>query len=278
MRTPRPITCTVVALMCACTLPTSWVAPVTGALAQAAWIPLAPVAWLGNAARMWLRPPASGPGGELQSLRDERDLFRGLYHQERARAEELSQRLSALDVTARLDRASGADVRYATARVIAVLPGGALRLSAGAREGVRAGDAVVVQGDALLGRVAGDVSQRQCVAVPLTDRTLGRIDAIVVPADADARGDLRGVPVQLVARGESLVGDVDLESGIREGDVVRLVDSGWSLGARGMRIGSVRTVRRKDEQPLRGMVEVVPAVDVARVAEAVIKASGEPSP
>lgn len=275
---PRPITCTVVALMCACTLPTTWVAPVTSALAQAAWIPLAPVAWVGNAARMWLRPPVDGPGGDAQSLKDERDLFRGLYHQERARAEELARRLAALDVTARLDRASGADVRYATARVLAVLPGGALRLSAGAREGVRAGDAVVVQGDALLGRIAGEVSQRQCVAVPLTDRSLGRMDAIIVPAGADARGEMRGVPVQLVARGESLVGDADLESGIREGDVVRLADAGWSLGAQGMRVGTVRVVKRKDEQPLRGMVEVVPGIDMARVAEAVIKASGEPSP
>jgi hypothetical protein len=43
-------------------------------------------------------------------------------------------------------------------------------------------------------------------------------------------------------------------------------------------VGSVRDVRRKDEQPLRGIIAVQPAADPARVAEVVVKATGTPSP
>jgi cell shape-determining protein MreC len=212
-------------------------------------------------------------------LRDERDRFRGLYHQERQRAEDLQSRLDAMDVTVRLDRASGASVGYASARVTAVLPRGGLRLSVGAREGVQPGDCAVVQGDALVGRIAPDVTARQSVLVPLTDRSVGRLDAVVIAAADDARGIVTGgTPVQLVARGDALVGDIDLDAGVRPGDVVRLADAGWQAGARGMRLGTVRDVRRKDEQPLRGMVEVTPAADPARLSEVVVKVTGGPSP
>lgn len=265
--------------MCASLLPTAWVAPVTSALAQVAWIPLAPVAWAGTGARHWLRPSVAEPSADALMLKDERDRFRGLYHQERQRADDLQARLDALDVTSRLDRMSGASVGYASARVVALLPRGGLRLSVGAREGVQPGDCAVVQGDALVGRIAPDVTSRQSVLVPLTDRSIGRIDAVVIPASDDARGIVTGgTPVQLVARGDSLVGDIDLEAGVRAGDVVRLSDAGWHAGARGMRLGSVREVRRKDEQPLRGMVDVAPAVDPARVSEVVVKVTGSPAP
>lgn len=279
MRMPRPITCAVGGLVCAAMLPTAWVAPVTSALAQVAWIPMAPVAWGGGVARHWLRPAVVEPVGDAATLRGERDLFRGLYHEERQRAEELQARLDAMDTTSRLDRAAGASVRYASARVVAVLPRGGLRLSVGAREGVQAGDCAVVQGDALVGRIAPDVQSRQCVLVPLTDRSVGRMDASVIRAEDDARGVVSGgTPVQLVARGATLVGDIDLEAGVRPGDVVRLSDSSWPRGARGMRLGTVVDVRRKDEQPLRGMVEVKPAVDPERVPEVVVKATGTPGP
>lgn len=260
-------------------LPTTWMAPVTAALAQVAWIPMAPVAWCGSAARHWLRPSVPQMEVDASALRDERDVFRGLYHQERQRAEDLQARLDALDVTSRLDRAMGASVGYATARVVALTPRGGLRLSVGTREGVRAGDCAVVQGDALVGRIAPEVSARQCLLVPLTDKSLGRIDGVVVAQDDDARGVVgRGIPVQLAARGSLLVGDIDLDSGVRPGDVVRLSDGGWSAGAQGMRIGVVREVRRKDEQPLRGLVEVMPASDAAKIAEVVVKVTGVPAP
>ena len=276
---PRPITCAIGGLVCAAVLPTAWVAPVTSALAQVVWIPMAPVAWAGNAARQWLRPSVSDASGDAATLRSERDLFRGLYHDERQRAEELQARLDALDVTARIDRATGAPVGYASARVTAVLPRGGVRLSIGAREGVQAGDCAVVKGDALVGRIAPDVAARQCVLVPLTDRSIGRIDAVVVPASADARGAVSGgIPVQLVARGELLAGDIDLDAGVRAGDVVRLSDAGWPRGARGMRLGTVTDVRRKDEQPLRGMVEVAPIADPGRVSEVIVKVTGMPAP
>lgn len=276
---PRPITCAIGGLVCASLLPTAWVAPVTSVLAQVAWIPLAPVAWAGSGARHWLRPTVPELAGDARELRDERDRFRGLYHEERQRAEALQARLDAMDITARLDRASGSSVTYASARVVAVLPRGGLRLSVGAREGVQPGDCAVVQGDALVGRIAPEVSSRQCVLIPLTDRSLGRIDALVVPAAEDARGIVTGaIPVQLQARGDALVGDIDLSVGARPGDVVRLADASWQSGARGMRIGVVLDVRRKDEQPLRGMVEVRPAVDPARVSEVVVKATGAPAP
>ncbi|MBU3729768.1 MAG: hypothetical protein FGM37_11070 [Phycisphaerales bacterium] len=135
-----------------------------------------------------------------------------------------------------------------------------------------------MQGDALVGRIAPDVLARQCVLVPLTDRSVGRIDATVIGSADDARGIVSaGTPVQLVARGATLVGDIDLDAGVRPGDVVRLSDAGWAPGARGMRVGTVIDVRRKDEQPLRGMVEVKPAVDLERMSEVIVKATGTPS-
>lgn len=276
---PRPLTCAVGGLMCATLLPTGWVAPLTSALAQVVWIPMAPVAWGGSVARHWLRPAAAELAGDAAALQSERDLFRGLYHEERQRAEELQARLDAMDITARLDRTSGASVSYASARVTAVLPRGGLRLSVGAREGVQPGDCAVVQGDALVGRIAPEVLARQCVLVPLTDRSVGRIDASVIRAADDVRGLVSaGTAVQLVARGGVLVGDIDLDAGVRPGDVVRLSDAGWPRGARGMRVGTVLDVRRKDEQPLRGMVEVKPAVDAERISDVVVKATGTPAP
>jgi len=276
---PRPITCAIGGLVCAAVLPTGLIAPVTSMLAQVAWIPLAPVAWVGTTARHWLRPSVPDVAGESAALRDERDRFRGLYHEERARANDLQARLDAMDITARLDRAAGASVSYASARVLVVLPRGGVRLSVGAREGVQPGDCAVVQGDGLVGRIAPDVTARQSVLVPLTDRSIGRMDAMVIPAADDARGIVSaGAPVQLVARGDVLVGDIDLEAGVRRGDIVRLTDAAWPGGARGMRLGTVRDVRRKDEQPLRGMVEVQPAADLARLAEVVVKATGIPAP
>jgi hypothetical protein len=275
---PRPITCAIGGLACAVLLPTTWVAPVTAALAQVVWIPMAPVAWGGSAARQWLRPSVAEIAGDAAALRDERDQFRGLYHQERQRAESLQSRLDALDVTARLDRASGASVSYASARVMAVTPRGGMRLSIGAREGVQPGDCAVIQGDALVGRVAPEVSSRQSVLIPLTDRSIGRIDGMVIAQDDDARGVVgRGIPVQLALRGGVLAGDIDLDAGVRAGDVVRLSDAGWSPGAQGMRIGVVREVRRKDEQPLRGLVEVMPVADASKVSEVVVKVTGVPS-
>jgi hypothetical protein len=276
---PRPITCAIGGLVCASLMPTGWVAPVTSMLAQVAWIPLAPVAWVGTGARHWLRPSVPETAGDSATLRDERDRFRGLYHQERSRADDLQARLDAMDVTVRLDRAAGASVSYASAKVLVVLPRGGVRLSVGAREGVQPGDCAVVRGDALVGRIAPDVTARQSVLVPLTDRSIGRLDAVVIPEAGDARGLVTGgTPVQLVARGELLVGDIDLEAGVRVGDIVRLTDAAWPDGARGMRVGTVRDVRRKDEQPLRGVVEVQPAADPARVAEVVVKATGAPEP
>lgn len=275
---PRPITCAVAGLVCAVALPTTWVAPVTSALAQVVWIPLAPVAWIGGTARHWLRPAVAEPAGDSAALRGERDLFRGLYHDERQRAEELQARLDAMDITARLDRAAGASVAYASARVTAALPRGGLRLSVGSREGVQPGDCAVVEGDALVGRIAPEVAARQCVLVPLTDKSVGRIDAVVIRSADDARGAVSGgTPVQLVARGGLLVGDIDLDAGVRPGDVVRLSDAGWPRGARGMRLGAVADVRRKDEQPLRGLVEVKLAADPARVSEVVVKVTGAPA-
>lgn len=276
---PRPITCAVGGLVCAALLPTTWIAPFSSALAQVVWIPMAPVAWGGGVARHWLRPAVVEPAGDAAALRAERDLFRGLYHEERQRAEELQARIDAMDITSRLDRAAGAPVGYASARVTAVLPRGGLRLSVGGREGVQPGDCAVVQGDALVGRIAPDVQARQCVLVPLTDRSIGRIDGSIIRGPDDARGVTSGgTPVQLVARGSMLEGDIDLEAGVKVGDVVRLSDAGWPRGARGMRIGTVVDVRRKDEQPLRGMVEVRPAVEPERLPEVVVKVTGTPAP
>lgn len=261
-------------------MPASLLRPWIGDVASLVWLPLRPGTWVLASIRHVLRPDAdTSTSRDVQLLVEERDRYRAMWHAERLRAEDLAQRLGQIDQTAQLDR-GGAPV---DPMLVTVLGGGAgpggrfLTLSAGRTQGVGAGDPVVVGGDQLVGRVAGEPAPITCWMAPITDPSIGRIDVYVTPADRPEAAPSEGVRAQLRSdsRGR-LVGEVDASGKVHEGDVVRLDDRQWKRSAQGMRVGTVRAVRRGDRNPLRSMIEVEVGLDLSRLRQVTMKVEAEP--
>lgn len=261
--------------------PTRWIAPLTGDLSSVLWVPLSPLSHGATAMRLWLRPRPITPSTDESTAVAERDYYRGLWHAERIRIEALEKKLRMYEVT--VGRSSTAEsVRLSSANVIARTPGSgglALKVNAGSQQGVSPGDIAIIDGDALVGRIAPEVGTVTSVILSIADRSVGRFDAYIVPAAEERSNRQTRISVQLLADGSgNLRGDIDLPSAVRPGDIVRFRDGAWPMGAQGMRIGAVLAVPRKDAQPLRGEVIVQPAVDPAVVGEVVIKLAGAPQP
>lgn len=71
--------------------PTRWIAPLTGDLSSILWVPLSPIAHGMTAMRLWLRPrTAVSTEGDAAILAD-RDYYRGLWHAEQIRVQELEK-------------------------------------------------------------------------------------------------------------------------------------------------------------------------------------------
>jgi cell shape-determining protein MreC len=152
--------------------------------------------------------------------------------------------------------------------------GVALKLNVGNQQGIAAGDIAIVDGDAIVGRIAPEVGAVSSTVLSVGNRALGRIDGYVVPADQEKSKRPQVIAVQLLPDGKGdLRGDIDLRSPARTGDIVRVKDPAWPAGAQGMRLGVVVEIKRKDAQPLRGEVIVRPAVDPNMVGELVVKLS-----
>lgn len=261
-------------------LPGGALRPWIGDLASLVWLPLRPGTWVLSSIRHVLRPDAdTSTSRDVQLLTEERDRYRAMWHAERLRAEDLAQRLVQIDRAARLDR-GGAPV---DPMLVTVLGGGAgpggrfLTLSAGRTQGVSAGDPVVVGGDQLIGRVSGEPAPITCWMAPINDTSIGRLDVYVTPADRPEAAPSEGVRAQLRpdARG-LLVGEVDASGRVHEGDIVRLDDRQWKRSAQGMRVGTVRGVRRGDRNPLRSMIEVDVGIDLSRLRQVTMKVEAEP--
>lgn len=251
----------------------------TGDLSSVLWVPLSPLSHGATAMRLWLRPRPVTPSTDEATAVAERDYYRGLWHADRIRIEQLEKTLRRYEVTVGLSSNVGT-IRLASAHVIARTPGSggvALKVNAGAQHGISAGDVAVVDGDALVGRIAPEVGAVTSVILSISDRSVGRFDAYIVPAAQERSNRPAVISVQLLPDGSgNLRGDIDLASEVRPGDLVRLKDSMWPAGAQGMRVGVVSEVKRKDSQPLRGEVSVRPAIDPAVVGEIVIKLAGAP--
>lgn len=276
---PLALVVTFIVLLGLC--PTRWIAPLTADLSSVLWVPLSPLSHGATSMRLWLRPRQITPSPDETSAVAERDYYRGLWHAERIRIEELEKKLQLYELTGRHSSSAGT-IRLASANVIARTPGSgglALKVNAGTQQGVAPGDVAIVDGDALVGRVAPEVGAVTSVVLSIADRSVGRFDAYIVPKAEERSNRQTRVAVQLLPDGSgNLRGDIDLSSAIREGDIVRFRDASWPTGAQGMRIGAVVALRRKDAQPLRGEVFVQPAVDPAVVGEIVIKLAGATQP
>ena len=256
-------------------LPSARVIPWTTDIAAILWLPLTPPAHALSALRHWLRPPRDEAKNlDAKLLSDERDRFRALWHSERIHNEELEQRLAQLDRAKKMDR-GGREVSPLLASVTArgEGPGGRmLALNAGTRDGVQGGDPAVVGGEILVGRIAGEPTDVRCWLAPLTDPSTGRVDAYIAPADRPEAGPAESVRVQL--RPDStglLLGDLEGNKQITEGDIARLADATWKSAAQGMRMGTVVRVTRSDKNPLRLRVEVKLEVDPDRLRQVTLK-------
>ncbi|MSR43837.1 MAG: hypothetical protein EXS15_00550 [Phycisphaerales bacterium] len=276
-RTPpfaQPIMLVIALFVVLGVLPTRWIAPLGSDLSSILWVPLTPIAHGGTAIRLWLRPRVDAENEADRALATDRDYFRGLWHAEQIRVAELQRKLRAYEVVIG-ESPRGTVLRLASASVVGRVPsqgGDALRLNIGSQQGVMAGDVALVDGDGVVGRIAPEVGAITCTVIAAGNRAIGRIDAFVVPADQERSSRPQVISIQVVPDGQGyLRGDVELDSAARPGDLVRIKDSTWPIGAQGMRLGVVTEIRRKESQPLRGEVLIRPAVDPAGVGEVVIK-------
>lgn len=276
---PLALVVSLVVLLGLC--PTRWIAPLTGDLSAVVWVPLAPLSHAATTVRLWLRPRPAATTGDDATAAVERDYYRGLWHAERIQTEALEKKLSLYERTIGPPSSGGA-VRLASATVIGRIAGSggvALRVNVGSQHGVTAGDVAVIDGDALVGRLAPEVAAVSSLVISIADRSIGRFDGYITPAAQERSHRPSALAVQLLPDGSgSLRADVDLSAAVSVGDAVRLKDASWPPGAQGMRVGRVTEVRRKDAQPLRGEVVVQPTTDPALIGEVVIKLSAEKRP
>lgn len=270
-----------IALVVACIvmlglLPTRWIAPLTSDLSSIVWVPLSPLAHGTTIIRLWLRPGKAPPAAADAAVLVERDYYRGLWHGEQIRSQELERKLSAYEIASGASQRGDA-IRLAAANVLTRTPGAgglALKINAGSQQGISAGDVAVVDGDGLVGRIAPEVGAVSSTVLSIANRSIGRIDGYVVPADQEKAKRPAVIAIQILPDGKGeLRGDIDLGSPVRPGDIVRVKDPSWPPGAQGMRLGIVSEIRRKDTQPLRGEVIIRPAVDPATVGELIVKIS-----
>ena len=59
--------------------------------------------------------------------------------------------------------------------------GVALKLNVGTQQGIAAGDIAIVDGDAIVGRIAPEVGAVSSTVLSVGNRAIGRIDGYVVP-------------------------------------------------------------------------------------------------
>lgn len=263
-------------------LPPRWLQPWTSDVAAVVWFPLRPIEHGLSAIGRAMRAPAErDPSLDERSreLSNERDELRGLLYAERLRSADLEDRVRQLEATARFDQARGSRPLSATVVARAGPATGVLTLNVGSGHGVRAGDPAVVRGDLLVGRVAADLTATQSFLVPIDHPGIGRLDAVVIVQGAESMKAAQLPVIQVRPDGKgSLIGEVTTSAGVAEGDVVRLNDPTWKAAAQGMRLGTVRSVKALDSNPLRRRVEVVPDVEPGRVGNVTLKCEAEAAP
>jgi len=276
----RPLIATSLALLVLALLPTRLLVPWVNDLAAIVQLPLAPLGHLNVDLAQRLRPgpdPHAGSSEAERRLIEERDAARAMLRAEQARVEELREQIIDLSLAASMQATGTFDLIHA--EVIGRVPGrrdGPLRLNVGQRSGVRAGAVAVHRGGHLIGRIAEDVGRLTSLLVPITDVSVGRVrGAVIVDADGELGApELRTPPVRILltpADDGSLIADVDADAGVEIGHPVVLDDPAWSSGGRGMVIGLVESMQRRDDQPLRQRIVVRPVYDAQHIGSVVIK-------
>ena len=284
LQNDRPLIITSLVVLVLAFLPTRWLLPWTGDLGSIIALPLTPLGHAAGSALALVRPVDEDPlpdPAEVNRIIEERDAYRGRWHAGRLQIERLENELAQLQGARQ--RGIGTDWTPRNATVVGHQLGGGggpLRLNLGRRQGVTEGTIAVVNGDRLVGRVAGGVAQLSSVLIPIGSvSTDSRHDfqARILPAGSDDLGADDGVRINLRSTGEGrLVGMVErnsrTESSIQPGHEVRMgSDPAWPATAWAMLVGTVVAVEPIDEQPLRLRVTVRRIVEPERLLGVTLK-------
>jgi cell shape-determining protein MreC len=268
-----------VAALAAATLlaftPSSWMAPWSGEVAAVLTSPVRPMSRVLAWARDLLRSPYDpyeGLAPDAARLAQERDLLQGELDRERMRSATLEKQLQDLRVVVDADTRGG--WRPVLASVVERPSARQKRygLDAGEASGIAEGDPVVAGGNRLVGRIAGPLQRAKAYFVPLDDGVLGRLDALVYPAQRLSNSPRNATMIQLLPIGGGrLRGELERDAPVQPGDVVLLNDATWKPAAQGMRVGIIERVGALDSNPLRTGVEVRMDPDPSRVGGVTVK-------
>ena len=284
LQNDRPLIITSLVVLVLAFLPTRWLIPWTGDLGAIIALPLTPLGHAAGSALALVRPADEEPlpdPDEVNRIIDERDAYRGRWHAARLQVEKLENELAQLQGAR--ERGIGTDWTPRNAVVVRHQLGGGggpLRLNLGLRQGVTEGTVAVVNGDRLVGRVAGDVAQLSSLLVPIGSiNTDSRHDfqARILPSGGEELGADDGVRIHLHSNGDGqLVGMIEREprarTTVRPGDEVRMGrDPAWPATAWAMLVGTVVSVESIDEQPLRQRVVVRRIVEPERLLGVTLK-------
>jgi cell shape-determining protein MreC len=259
-----------------------WVRPL-GTLAE---VLVAPISGPINRLRSWIAPhPRPADDAEVERLRQENAELRTRVLAASSEAQRLRELLAQQRVIVR----AGEDVDHVPASVVASSPNASnpvLTVRAGSREGVSQGALATLGFSTLVGRVS-DVRSRTSSIIPVTSRSFGDFDGVVLTRSA--RGvDSPTLRTRLTPRGDAtLVGDIEDKRDAsgqpilpQPGDEVRLSDmTRFPAHAQMLLVGTVVEVAPSPRQPLRRIITVrAAAEDPTRLSEVLLRLTREDQP
>ena len=260
-------------------LPARFLRPWTGDLARLVALPVTPLANAGTVLADRLRPRPSAfdrDSPEVRALEAESELFRTLFEQSRLEVERLERTIAALGAVS--TRAGGTGLRLVEASVVGVdpaRPGGAIRINAGSRHGVRPGAPVFVDGDIFVGLVSEEVGAFESTVIPAN--RLPSLGARLYPAEG-ASSEAGWTPPGTVLKPRAdgrFVADVATTVELVEGMLARVADDRSPRIALGARIGRVVSIEPIEQAPLARRVVVEPLLELEDRTTVVVAA--EPS-
>lgn len=260
-RSPKAFFVALAVTMVVSFLPTPWLGW-TNDLADIVRVIVRPFGQAGIYVATWLRPQLD-PGEDLpengEDLIVSFDSLLQAYRRAQLRIGELEEQLEQLQQAELYSPRT--EVRFITAGVTGHNPNRSsdvVELNRGVRYGVREGTVAVYNGVHLIGRVER-VSMLASWLLPITSRSSGLIRALVYPKGRPEAPITEAAVIQLEPRGDgTFIADLSREVRVAEGDLVRLADPAWPEAAQAMLLGTVESVRVKDEDLLRHTLVVRP--------------------
>ncbi len=264
-RSPKTFFVAIAVTMVVAFLPTKWLGW-TNDLSEIVRLFVQPFGRAGIYVATWLRPDPY-PGQDLPEngedlilrLSEDNERYKALYRRAQSRIADLEEQLEQLQ-QAELS-SPRTEIRFITAGVTGHnpnRPSDVVELSRGTRFGVREGTVAVYNGVHIIGRVTR-VSLFASWLLPVTSRASGLIRALVYPKGRPEATIRDAAVIQLEPQGDgTFIADLSREVKVAEGDLVSLADPAWPEAAQAMLLGTVESVRVKDQDLLRNTLVVRP--------------------